>query len=284
MKLKLSIIGCGRLGKVLAALLLRTKRVCIQDVLNLTYSSSKKAVAFIGQGNVCQTLRQLQAADIYLIATPDDCIEFIAQQLMLQRKLKQDDVIFHCSGLLSSESLNTVTRLGCYIASLHPLYSFSNPVVDIKKFKGTYCAFEGDKAALDRLLPLIKAIGGRLFKIEKKAKPLYHVASVLASNYLVTLSAIAGDCYLKAGLDSELSVKLTQQLMSQTLTKVRQLKPKKALTGPLERADINTLKKHLVVLNNFPELGGIYKSLGKATLGLTKHKKPLKTSLTALLS
>jgi predicted short-subunit dehydrogenase-like oxidoreductase (DUF2520 family) len=122
----------------------------------------------------------------------------------------------------------------------------------------------------------------QLFLIEKKAKWLYHTASVFASNYLVTLSAIAKDCYSKAGLNEELSKNLTLALMSQALIKVDRLNPKEALTGPLERADIETLKKHLTALKAFPELGDIYKSLGKATLALTGHEKALKETLTQL--
>jgi predicted short-subunit dehydrogenase-like oxidoreductase (DUF2520 family) len=282
MKLKLSIIGCGRLGKVLAALLVKTELVCIQDIVNLSISSSERAAAFIGQGRACQTLKQLESADIYLIATPDDRIEFIAQQLAIQRILKPGDVVFHCSGLLSSESLKSVARLGCHVSSLHPLFSFSEPLMDIKNFRGAYCAFEGSKKALDRLLPLVKAMEVQLFLIEKKAKWLYHTASVFASNYLVTLSAIAKDCYSKAGLNEELSKNLTLALMSQALIKVDRLNPKEALTGPLERADIETLKKHLTALKAFSELGDIYKSLGKATLALTGHEKALKETLTQL--
>jgi predicted short-subunit dehydrogenase-like oxidoreductase (DUF2520 family) len=282
MKLKLSIIGCGRLGKTLAALFVSTELVGIQDILNLSITNSEKAVAFLGQGRACQTLKQLKPADIYLIATPDDSIEFMVKQLTLQGVLKPGDVVFHCSGLLSSACLSSVVNLGCYAASLHPLFSFSEPMTDIKNFRGTYCAFEGNKEALHRLLPLLNAIEGQIFLIEKKDKPLYHVASVLASNYLVTLSSMATDCYSKAGLSDKLAKNLTLALMSQALAKARRLKPKEALTGPLQRADTDTLKKHLSALKAFPELEYIYKSLGKATLELTSHDECLKESLTQL--
>ncbi len=284
MKLKLSIIGCGRLGKTLAALFLSTELVCIQDILNLSMGSSERAVGFLGQGSACKTLKQFKPADIYLIATPDDSIELIAAQIALQGVLKSGDVVFHCSGLLSSESLYSVVRLGCYAASLHPIFSFSEPVMDIKNFSGTYCAFEGNKEALDRLSPLLSAIEGQIFLIEKKDKPLYHVASVLASNYLVTLSAMASECYSKAGLNDKLAEKLTLTLMSQALGKAQRLSPKEALTGPLQRADIGTLKKHLSALELFPELETIYKNLGKATLALTRHDENLKKLLTQLFT
>jgi predicted short-subunit dehydrogenase-like oxidoreductase (DUF2520 family) len=281
-KLKLNIIGCGRLGKTLAALFIGTELVCIQDIVNLSMASSEKAVAFLAQGSACLTIKQLKPADIYLIATPDDSIEFMTQQITLQGVLKPGNVVFHCSGLLSSECLNAVVSLGCYAASLHPIFSFSEPVMDVKNFRGTYCAFEGNKEALDRLLPLFNAIEGQIFLIEKKSKPLYHAASVLASNYLVTLSAMAKDCYSQAGLNDKLAENLTLTLMSQALGKVQRLKPQEALTGPLQRADVDTLKKHLSALKPFPELDCIYKSLGKATLALTRHDENLKKSLTQL--
>lgn len=282
MKLKLTIIGCGRLGKTLAALFVGTELVGIQDIVNSTMTSSEKAVAFIGQGSVCETLKQLKPADIYLIATPDDRVELIAQHITSQAILKQGDVVFHCSGLLSSDSLYSATRLGCYIASLHPIFSFSEPRRDVNNFRGTYCAFEGNKEALDRLLPVLNAIAAQVFSIEKKDKPLYHAASVMAANYVVTLSAMARDCYAKAGLEYKIAEKLTSALMSQALAKLQRLTPEEALTGPLQRADRETLKKHLSVLHPFSELESVYKCLGKATLALTRHDSSLKKSLTQL--
>ena len=284
MKLKLNIIGCGRLGKTLAALFVGTELICIQDILNLSIASTEKAVAFLGQGRVCQSVQQLKPADIYLIATPDDSIELIAQQIALQGVLKPGDVIFHCSGLLSSESLCSAVRLGCYIASLHPNFSFSEPLVDVNNFSGTYCAFEGDKQALDRLLPLFNSIKGKIFTIERKNKSTYHAASVISSNFLITLLATARNCYFQAGLSNELAKNITLDLMSQALDKARRLEPKEALTGPLQRGDTVTLKEHLSALKSFPDLEQLYKSLGKATLALTRHDENLKKSLMQLFT
>jgi predicted short-subunit dehydrogenase-like oxidoreductase (DUF2520 family) len=283
MKLKLSVIGCGRLGKTLAFLLAKTELVCVQDVVNLNRVSAEKAVAFIGQGRVCASIKQLHPADVYLIATPDDSIELVSQQLAKQILISKADVVFHCSGLLSSECLNSLAQLGCYTASIHPIFSFSKPIVDIEVFKGTYCAFEGNKLALEKLLPLFRAIDSQLFLIEKNHKTLYHTASVLASNYLVTLASMAEVCYKKAGLSSKLAKTLTQALMAQTLSKIQCLdKPSAALTGPLQRGDSNTLKKHLQALKPFSDLACVYKSLARATLPLTQHDACLKEALALL--
>lgn len=284
MKLKLSIIGCGRLGKTLAYLFAKTEFVYIQDVINLSMASAERAVAFIGQGRACPAIKQLKPVDVYLIATPDDSIEFIGQQLADQALLVPGSLVFHCSGLLSSECLSSVANLGCYTASLHPAFSFSEPEKDIKNFKGTRCAFEGNKLALQRLMLISTAIGGQLFSIKKEDKALYHTASVLASNYLVTLAAIAEICYTKAGIADKLSKTLTETLMIQVLSKIQSLdKSRDALTGPLQRGDKDTLKKHLAALKSFPDIEYIYRSLGKATLTLTKHDESLKEAIAQLL-
>ncbi len=283
MKLKLSIIGCGRLGKTLAFLLAKTKLVAIQEVVNLSSASATKAVAFIGQGSACASNKQLKSADVYLIATPDDSIEAVAQQLAKQNSFSEASVVFHCSGLLSSQCLSSLAQLGCYTASIHPLFSFSKPIVDVEIFKGTYCAFEGNKFALEKLLPLFRAIDSQPFLIEKNHKALYHAASVFASNYLVTLASMAEACYKKAGLSAKLAKTLTRALMAQTLGKIQCVdKPRAALTGPLQRGDKNTLKKHLQALTSSPDLACVYKSLASATLPLTQHNKRLKKALAPL--
>lgn len=283
MKLKLSVIGCGRLGKTLAFLLAKTKLVCIQEVVNSNRANAEEAVAFIGQGRACDSIKQLKPADVYLIATPDDSIEPMSQQLAKQTLPFKASVVFHCSGLLSSECLNSLAQRGCYTASIHPLFSFSNPLIDVEVFTGTYCSFEGNKFALEKLLPIFRAIDSPLFLIKKNDKALYHAASVFASNYLVTLVSMAEVCYKKAGLSGKLAKTITQALMAQTLNKIQYLdESSAALTGPLQRGDRSTLKKHLQALKPFSGLECAYKSLASATLPLTQHDERLKKILASL--
>ncbi|WP_218814024.1 Rossmann-like and DUF2520 domain-containing protein [Rickettsiella endosymbiont of Dermanyssus gallinae] len=284
MKLKLNIIGCGRLGKTLAFLLRKTNLVFIQDIYNSSINSSESAVAFIGEGTACHRLKQFRFADLYLIATPDDAIEMVCKQLVEQAAPKSESLVFHCSGLQSSDSLNSARTWGCYTASVHPIFSFSNPLKDIENFAGTYCALEGDKQALEIMSPLIAGIGGQLFPLSKESKALYHAACVFSSNYIVTLSAMAEDCYQKAGLPYDLAKTLANSLMTQSLNKLKATSALKALTGPIQRGDKETLKKHLHALKPFSELEQVYKSLGKSTVPLTVLVPELKKALAQLLA
>lgn len=284
MKLKLNIIGCGRLGKTLAFLLRKTKSVLIQDIYNSSISSSENAVAFIGEGAVCHTLKQFRSADLYLIATPDDVIETVCKQLVAQAAPKPGSLVFHASGLQSSDSLGSARTLGCYTASVHPIFSFSNPLKDVENFVGTYCSLEGDAQALEIISPLIAGIEAQVFLLSKESKLLYHTACVLSSNYVVTLSAMAEDCYQKAGLPYDLAKSLSNSLMMQSLNKLKNTSALKALTGPIQRGDQETLKEHLHALKPFSELQQVYKSLGKSTVPLTALVPELKESLVQLLS
>ena len=158
-------------------------------------------------------------------------------------------------------------------------------MVDVEVFKGTYCAFEGSKLALEKLLPLFRAIDSQLFLIEKNDKALYHAASVFASNYLVTLASMAEVCYKKAGLSSKLAKILTRALMAQTFSKIQCLdESSAALTGPLQRGDKNTLNKHLQALKPFFFFLFVYKNLARATLPLTQHDERLKETLAPLFT
>lgn len=284
MKLKLNIIGCGRLGKTLAFLLRKTNRVFIQDIYNSSISSSENAVAFIGEGTACHSLRQFRSADLYLIATPDDVIETVCKQLVEQAAPKFGSLVFHASGLQSSDSLGRVRTLGCYTASVHPIFSFSNPLRDVENFVGTYCSLEGDAQALAVISPLIAGIGAQVFPLSKESKALYHAACVLSSNYVITLSAMAEDCYQKAGLPDDLAKSLSNSLMTQSLNKLKDTSASKALTGPIQRGDKETLRKHLHVLKPFGELEQVYKSLGKSTVPLTTLVPELKKALVQLLA
>jgi predicted short-subunit dehydrogenase-like oxidoreductase (DUF2520 family) len=283
--MKLTIIGCGRLGKTLAFLWKKNKLVSIQDIYNSSVVSAESAVAFIGEGFACHSMAQFKPADIYLIAAPDDHIEELCQQLAQQASPKAGSLVMHCSGLQASSCLSAVKLLGCDIASVHPVFSFSNPAVDVQHFAGTYCSFEGDIQALDRISALIEGVGGQLFSVEKEAKAFYHLASVFASNYLVVLSAIAEDCYKKSGLPIHLAKTLVHTLMEKSLNRVNSTRDlRKALTGPIQRSDQKTLKKHLEILEPLDDLVRVYKSLGKIAVALTGHLPELKKELEVLFS
>jgi len=272
---KINIIGCGRLGKTVAYLICQAKLAEIQDVCNSTLESAKEAVEFIGQGRACTSIESFSPANIYFIGTSDDKIVESCFSLIKLHNPKPGSIIFHCSGAQTSDSLNEAKKNGCYVASIHPLTSIADPNFGTKNFNQTYCAFEGDESAREILWPLFSKIGGIMFAIKKEYKSIYHAGSVFASNYLVTLSLIATECYQRAGVPKDIGMVIANNLMFGTLKNIELLSShEKALTGPLQRGDIETVSEHIKVLEEqIPQYAELYKMLGKCALPLVEKNQ-----------
>lgn len=266
----INIIGCGKLGRTIAKLFVNKGNVRILGIVNSSLDSAKTAASYIGQGDAFSSISELPAADVYLISTNDGIIEKSCQNLIDIHKLKKDAVVMHCSGSLSSQVLHSAKLAGYRIASVHPVKSFANPDVCINSFDGTFCAFEGDEESLPLLKSLFEGIGGKLIRIDSDNKNQYHAAMVMANNYTVTLHYYATQNLMAAGIDATTAKLLISNMMTDAFNNLKTLEHSKALTGPIQRGDVATVKNHMLAIKDDCSLN-IYSSLGLGTLPLTTH-------------
>lgn len=269
----LSIIGCGKVGKTLGYLFNKNKIFKILGVLNRTQIKASYSVNFIGAGQPVTNVSQLPISDIYLISTSDDLITFFSEQLAKYANI-DGSIIFHCSGLLTSKILLDCKHKFALTASAHPLFSFANPEKAISTFQQVPCAIEGEKEAKLVLKNAFKILNAKPFIIREQDKTLYHVGSTMASNNLVGLIETSINIFQKIGLSHTDALSLIAPLLKQTTDNIISLGTSKALTGPISRADINTVKLHLQALEQLdPKLSIIYKQLGKQLIELTRKSK-----------
>lgn len=267
----LNIIGAGRVGRTLAALWQRQNHFEIQDVLNRTPESARHAVAFIGVGRAAQALAAMRPADVWLLATADSDILRAATLLAANGVLRAGDVVLQCSGALPSNELRSAIMPGVHVASVHPLKSFVDPAEAVRTFAGTYCAAEGDAAALTLLKPAFEHIGARVTEIDPQFKTVYHAASVMVCNYLTALMEAGLQCYEKAGLPRATASAMMEPLVRETVDNVFNLGTVKALTGPLARGDTAVVERQLHALNEFdPRIAEIYRALGGVAVELSR--------------
>ena len=199
----LNIIGCGRVGRALARLWAQDGTVALQDVLDRGLEQSQAAVAFIGQGRAVDAVGQMRGAEAWMLTPPDDQIIACCTALAASGLLTAGNIVFHCSGALPSRDLAPAAACGAVVASVHPLKSFADPAVAARTFDDTYCAAEGDAAALAVLRPAFERIGGSVSEIEPGFKTIYHAASVIICNYLTALLETGLRCYEKSGFERE---------------------------------------------------------------------------------
>ncbi len=267
----LNIIGCGRVGRALGRMWAQSRAFEIRDVLDHTLEKSAAAVAFIGYGRAVGAIAQMQSADVWMLTPPDDQIATCCATLAGSGLLKPDNIVFHCSGALPSRDLAPAAALGAYVASVHPLKSFADSATAERTFSGTYCAAEGDAAALAVLRPAFEHIGGIVSDIDPGFKTVYHAASVIVCNYLTALLETGLRCYEKSGFERDAALRMMEPLVRETLDNVFKLGTVQALTGPIARGDHAVVAHQVEALGAWdPRIAALYRQLGAVAVELAR--------------
>ena len=205
--------------------------------------------------------------ELVFLTVPDD--ELAALARALPWRSGQGGV--HCSGALDLDVLRPATEAGAVAGCLHPLQTFPSRAAEPERFRGIVCGVEG-AAPLGSLLERIAGeIGAGVVRLEGVDRAAYHAAAVFASNYVVALAAAARDAWQLAGLPPERARSGLAPLMAGAAKNVLEHELVEALTGPVARADVATVERHLVALAGDPELRDLYRRLGAELLRLDLH-------------
>ncbi len=274
-----NLIGPGKVGKTLGFLLTRKAGLTLNNILSRSPSSSKEAQTFIDAGKVISKYEELNSADVYLLSVSDDQLPEVVTKISEQNIVRPSNIIFHCSGSLSSEILQPLQQQGALIASIHPIKSFGVPEKNISNFEGTVCTIEGDTLACSFLKEHFTQLGAKVFQILAKNKMLYHAAFVFSCNYFVGIVDIALQLLEKSGIAAEDGYEMLEPLIFGSWQNIKAVGTANALTGPIARGDSELVKKQLAKLNIENEaLGDLYKALGKITLEVAKKNNKLTTN------
>lgn len=270
----LTIVGPGRLGSAIGRVLHRSGAVTLLDIVGRDPARTADAARFMGGGVASTGEVPLRAADIYLLAVPDDAIEDYGQTLAAGNDLT-GATVFHCSGALGSDRLAAARDAGAAVASVHPVRSFADPAQVAATFAGTCCGVEGDADALEVLVPMFESIGARMVTIDAAHKTLYHAAAVFASNYVVTLIDVAVQVYGKAGVPPEIALEMIGPLLQESARTALRLGPAAALTGPIARGDVATVARQQAALAAWnPAHATLYAEFAQATARLAATRAP----------
>jgi predicted short-subunit dehydrogenase-like oxidoreductase (DUF2520 family) len=269
--LNLNIMGCGRVGRALARLWAHDGTFRIQDVLDHALEQGAAAVDFIGSGRAAGGIADMRGAEVWMLTPPDDQIAACCAALAGSGLLKPGNIVFHCSGALPSRDLAPAAQCGASVASVHPLKSFADSAIAAQTFSGTYCAAEGDAAALAVLRPAFERIGGIVSDIDPGFKTVYHAASVIVCNYLTALLETGLRCYEKSGFERDAALRMMEPLVRETLDNVFRLGTVQALTGPIARGDHAVVARQVEALDACdPRIAAIYRQLGTVAVELAR--------------
>lgn len=208
--------------------------------------------------------------DLALLTVPDDTIEATAAVLAGF----SGRAAIHTSGAHDATALNALAVRGVQVGSLHPAYPFADADSAVAGLSGAAFAVEAqDEPLLGWLLDMVAALDGHALRIAPGKKALYHAALVLASNYTVTLYAVAETLLTGLGADKATVDQALNALLAGTVENLRVQGVPDALTGPLVRLDAGTIAAHLRALGEVDvHLVEVYRQLGRLTYPLLRAR------------
>ena len=267
-----TIIGAGRLGTSLGRALAEAGHT-ITALTCRRGASARESRKIIGRGRVFT--RNAAAAEkgrMIFLCLPDEEITKEASALAWTRIDWSGKIVYHTSGLLSSAALKPLQDRGAAVASFHPVQSFPSKDTPPSHFKGVYFGLEGGRRALIPARKIVRQLGGRALIVPAEAKPLYHAACSIASNFLVVLLDASARLLVQAGIGEQTAGRLLFPLVEGTLQNVKKLDTTASLTGPLARGETAAVKAHLEALRFFPEISRVYRQLGLVSLEIAARK------------
>ena len=276
----INIIGAGRLGTALA-LALAARGYHIEAIMARRLNHARRAAALLATGAQAVSVTRLDLlppADLLFITTHDDRIAQAAACLAdsfakANHQGQRHATALHCSGALSSDVLSPLARVGLRTGSMHPLVSISEPVQGAERLRGAFFCVEGDAQAVRLARALVRDLEGHSFSIDGRDKALYHAAAVTASGHMVALFDIATEMLTRCGLTERRARAVLMPLVRSTLDNLSVQEPSRALTGTFARADIATVRAHLLALRKLSSRGALeaYLLLGARSLQLARE-------------
>jgi predicted short-subunit dehydrogenase-like oxidoreductase (DUF2520 family) len=205
---------------------------------------------------------------VFILSVPDSTLAEVAHDFAAAGSAPGGCAALHMAGAISNDVLTPLHHVGFATGSMHPLQAVADPWQSGERLIGSAFSLSGEPAALTAARRLVNALDGMALVIPQALRPLYHAAAVTASNYLVALAAVAARMLVEAGVSEVDALPALLPLMKGTLDNLEHLGPLGALTGPISRGDVDTVRLHLARLSAGDRV--LYCDLGAEVLRLAR--------------
>lgn len=266
----LILAGPGRAGLALSLAAVAAGH----RVVGLLARRPEAAAAAVGAvgGRPLSWDRPLPEADLLVVAVRDDAIAAVAERLAPFAVAVGGAV--HLSGLTP---VQTLAPLGIPVASFHPLQTLPTPEAGAARIAGSWIAITGDDDLFaDRLFAFAASMGARPFELAEELKPLYHAAAAAAANFTLAALATSERLFAAAGVDFAAAGPLIAAVIANALA----LGPTPALTGPVARGDVATVRAQVAAVREaVPDLAGHFEALVRLTAAVAGTSELIEEAL-----
>lgn len=268
--MKIGFIGAGKVGVSLGKFF-REGGLAVTGYYNRHREAALEAAKFTGSACFDSTEALAEASDAIFLTVPDNQIRAVYESL--RRLDLRGKKICHCSGALSADAaFPDVEALGATGYSIHPLFPVSDKWASYKELGSAFFCIEGT-GPLDFWKKTLESLGPRVQEISGDAKVKYHAACVLSSNLVCALVDTGLNLLQDCGFTEAGAREALAPLALSNMKHLLEDGPVQALTGPVERGDSETVRKHLSVLGDGPE-AALYRSASEVLVSIAERKNP----------
>lgn len=267
--MKAGFIGAGKVGFSLGKYLAEGG-IPVTGYYSRSSKSAREAAEFTGTVCYEDLAGVVRDSDTLFITVPDGKIGKVWEQIRnLPIKNKN---ICHCSGSVSSTVFFDAEEKGAFRYSVHPLCAVSDKYNSYKSIGRAVFSVEGSPEKLQEIKKIFGNTGNRVSVIDTDKKTLYHCAAVMVSNMMTALADIGLEMLEECGFSSPDAAKALTPLIEGNAEAIAAMGTEKALTGPVERDDAETIRKHISILNG--ETRELYIILSKRLTEIAERKHP----------
>lgn len=263
----IGFIGAGRVGFTLG-------RYFVENGLNVsgyysrTYEHAVSASQFTDSKSY-KTIDELIAASSIIFITVNDSQIQTVWELCKKSDLT-NKILCHCSGAMTASVFSGIEQTKAYGYSVHLLFSFNDKYNSYKEISKAFFTVEGDENHIDYVTDIIKKTGNEYVVIDGRNKDKYHGAAVFVSNLVIGLFHSGKKLLMDCGFCDEQAQKALIPLFINNAANLSCVGESSALTGPVDRNDLDTVKKNINCLDD--DYKDIYVKLSRQLVEIAKNK------------
>jgi predicted short-subunit dehydrogenase-like oxidoreductase (DUF2520 family) len=262
-RLRVGVIGAGRVGAVLAAAL-RSRGHQIVSVAGESDASLRRVHDLLPGVRVSKPTSVARSCDVLLLTVPDDMLENVVTQLAASGALRVGQYVVHTSGSHGLRVLGQASALGARPVAMHPAMTFTGTSLDLERLRDCIFGVTAGPEEREWAEAVVSELGGRVMWVAEEHRGLYHAGLAHGANHLVTLVSQAMELLGAAGADDPAAI--LKPLLEAALDNAL-IDGDAALTGPIVRGDVNTVRAHLAeIAVAAPDTLPSYVALARATL------------------
>lgn len=272
--MKIGLIGAGKVGFSLGKYF-KTRGIEISGYFSRTPDHAKQAADFTGTTWYPTVEPLVEESDALFLTVPDGAIEAAWRSLPMEAV--KGKMICHCSGALTArETFPGIERTGASGYSVHPLFAFSSRDRCWEELSDVFFCVEGDAARLKELTALLRSCGNPVQVLSPESKVRYHAAAAIASNHVVALAEESLRLMERCGFDRAGALRALRPILLGNMAHLAEYGPAASLTGPVERCDTETVRRHLAALPT-EEDRQLYALLSQRLVRIAEEKHPERT-------